>query len=523
MEHRSFFVRLQEAARRHQTVLIAFGLGLAYFVIQIGFINDYGVTWDEPLHRNWGKIFFYYLQKGDRHLLELMPGHGIEYGPLYYFVNFLLSEWLYQSHLLLFVAANHLLNLMTASVAVVFLFLLGERVAGRRTAVIAVLFFVLFPPLIAHAHYNPKDIPLMTAVLITVYVFHRAIERGRRTLFLLTGFLFGVSIALKVSALLMFPVLGITYLLRIREQRGSVDARWVRRETVTVLLTAMMIMLGVIVAWPSAWGDLLLIPRSIRFFLGTDFWPGKVLFFGQEYGGAELPWFYIPLEYLMAMPVFTMLSFVIGTIVAIRRLAPSRLSPSHVMLLLWIFLPMLLSTKPGLVRYDGMRQFFFCLPAVAILAALGWSALLDLLRRWIGQAIPIVAISYAVLLLSLVHEVLLLHPFEGSYRNEIVRPMIPAAMDRQLQIEYWGPTYKQGMQWLIENAEPDPVICVPTAGILVTWYPWREDFTFECSDRSTYVMFFTRYSEARAYAHLVRPVFQIRRMNSDLLNIYRIK
>jgi hypothetical protein len=96
-------------------------------------------------------------------------------------------------------------------------------------------------------------------------------------------------------------------------------------------------------------------------------------------------------------------------------------------------------------------------------------------------------------------------------------------LDTTFQIEYWGASYKQGIEWLAENAGPNPVICVPTAGILVTWYPWRDDFTFECSDKTDYVMFFTRYSEAKIYRELKNPVFSIDRMNSTLLLIYKIK
>ncbi len=506
--------------KRHSTIVTAVALGAFFFAVQLFFIHEYGVSWDEPLHRNWGKIFYLFLRTGDRHLLELMPGHGIHYGPVYYFVNYLLSEALLSMQLLSFVAANHLLNLLTASIAVGFVYAFARSVGTKRVAFLSGLFFIFFPPFIAHAHYNPKDIPLMTALLITSFVFLHALRASSRRLLFFAGFLFGCSIALKVSALLMFPAFTCTYFLWLYSQRTRLNFR---REFFTIVFGFLAVLAGSILAWPSAWGDLLLIPRSILFFT-QDFWPGKVLFFGREYGGAALPWYYIPFEYLSSMPILMMLSFVAGVVLCLRRLLAREFLPLHfTFLLFWVLFPILFSIKPHLVRYDSMRQFFFCLPAIAILAAFGFDALLLRIERRGMHPKAIVIGFLTILFLSLLRETFVLHPFEGSYRNELVRLAVPTAMDSVFQIEYWGASYQQGMDWLTENAALNPVICVPTAGILVTWYPWREDFSFECSAKSTYVMFFTRYSEAGQYALLpMKPAFTLERMQSPLLKIYKV-
>lgn len=501
-------------------MLTALALAAGFFLVQFFFINDYGVSWDEPLHRNWGKIFYIFLRTGERRFLEVMPGHGIHYGPVYYFINYLLSEKLFSAHLLSFVAANHVLNLVTASSAVGLLFLLGKALFNKRIAFLSVLFFVFFPPFLAHAHYNPKDIPLMTAVLLTSLLFVYALRTSKRILFCLTGFLFGACIALKVSALLMLPAFGFSYLLWCFSAAKTASSR--RKALVTMLLIIFAIVIGTIIAWPSAWGDPMLIPRSILFFT-HDFWPGKVLFFGTEYQGADLPWYYILFEYVSVMPLLTMISFGIG-MTALLRSMRTHMKPESLFLLLWILFPLLLSMKPGLVRYDGMRQFFFCLPAIVILAAYGFDACLRFVERSVRKPFLGFCLVFLLVFLSLFREVALLHPFEGSYRNELVRLFIPSDLDHTFQIEYWGATYKQGIDWLLKNADYRPVICVPTAGILTTWYVWREDFTFECSEKSTTIMFFTRYSEAGQYALLpMEPVFTIERMDSLLLKIYKIK
>ena len=515
---------LNEVLRRfrgHEWWLVPFFIGAVFFLVQCSMISEYGATWDEPLHRNWGKLFALFWKSGNRELLSMMPGNGQYYSPLFFYLNYVLSEYLFKGHYLHFYEANHVLTLLTASVGVAFTFLLGRSIGGRRAGFFSVLFLVCFPQFIAHAHYNPKDIPLMTSAVVTAYVFLRALKTFSPWQLLLAAFLFGISIAMKVTAVLIAPAIlaafGLAWFLSPRPQKDAA------RDIGFLFLLGGIALLGLFLAWPSAWGDPLLVWRSIVFFSRPDFWPGKLLFFGVEYRGADLPWLYTPLEYLMGMPVLWMTFLVAGFSLFVRSLLKKQRLVEYSFLLLWILVPILTSLKPGLVRYDGMRQFYFVLPALAVVAAMGLSRFLPWIRhitKW--KWTPVVVI--VILLGSFTHEIALLHPYEGSYRNEVVRMAIPNDMDKSLQIEYWGATYREGMEWLGVHAELHPVICVPTAGVLVSSYPWREDFTFDCNAKTNYVMFFTRYSELdqKPFENL-SPVFEIRRMNSALLKIYKVK
>lgn len=496
---------------------------LAYFAVQLSQISAYGVSWDEPLHRNWGKIFSFFWHTGDRRLLELMPGNGIHYGPLYFYINFALSEYLYSHGWLPFVEANHILTLIVSAFAVGFTYALGQMIGGKKTGFLAACFLVLFPQFIAHAHYNPKDIPLMVAITLTAAVFALAFRKNSRLLLLVSAFLFGLSVAVKINALLMAPVFGITYIFWLYKAiRLSSASVILKRETPTFFLSIVACFVGLYLFWPSAWGDVSLIPESIGFFLGEDFWPGKLLFFGVEYGGKELPFYYVPFEFAVGMPLLMLIAFIAGLIVITRGLRKTQMQIEYLLLFLWVVFPLVYSMKPGLVRYDGMRQFYFLLPAVAVISAIGLQQLLALLKRTSKNPFS-GKVFIGLVFFSLMTQVLSLHPFEGSYRSELLQLAYHSDLDQSFQIEYWGSSYRQGMEWLMENAEPNPVICVPTAGVLVTWYPWRDDFVFECSKESHYVMFFTRYTDARAYRELKDPVFSIQRLKSTLLVIYKIK
>ena len=506
----------------HQDLCIAIILALAFLIVQFFFLPDYGATWDEPLHRNWGKLFSMFWKTGDRSLLYMMPGNGVYYSPAYFTLSYLVSEFFLSWGLPLY-QASHILNLCTASLVVFFTFLLTRHLFSRRVACFSVVFLLGFPQFLAHAHYNPKDIPLMLFVLMTSYFFLWSLSRKNTRLLLFSAFLFGASIAMKVSAILMAPVFLVTYVTSVLpELRNTPMKSFIERQILLVLASTLLLMIGAVVFWPSAWGDLHLIPSSIAFFLGHSFWPGRELFMGTLYAGADLPWYYTPLVYLQSTPVLTILFFIIGATTLLRK-NRSVHKTQAIFLALWILVPLLASLKPDLVRYDGIRQFFFVLPSILIIASLGFDRILSwILTRGLSRWVSVIFVS--VLVLSLIHEVISLHPFEGSYRNEVVRIMNPVDMDRRYEIEYWGASYKQGLDWLAENAEPNAEICVPVAGLLISWYEQRPDLTFNCSRQTSYVMFFTRYSELKSVAfEQMTPIFTIERMGASLLKIYMIR
>ena len=507
-----------------------------YFLLQCIFLSSYGATWDEPLHRNWGKIFLVYLTHGQpTDLLRLMPGGGIYYSPLYYALSYLLSELLLRTTHLQLYEASHLINLLVGSGVVGGMYLLGRCVFTRRKdAWIPVLFLIGFPQFIAHSHYNPKDIPLLFAVLVFSIVWLRALRARSRTLHYLAAFLFGAAIAMKITAILVLPAVLISGFSALSHSSQTSHHHWIRRIlsvfshrtndrilsdysvksiVLFIITTLILTALGLFIFWPSAWFHPSIIIESFAFFTSPTFWPGKELYFGTLYSGVDLPWHYIPFSYLVAMPCVMILSFIVGL-----RSSRTMIDPSQrIFFLLGIAVPLLLSIKPGIVRYDGMRQFFFILPFIVVFAAAGLSSILDRISPRFAVVILLLVIG------SLFHEIVMLHPYEGSYRNELARFIWPKQMEQQFEIEYWGPTYQEGVAWLNDHASLNAEVCVPIAGALLSWYDIRSDLAFGCSKHSSYLMYFTRYREPDTLkaASLV-PVLTIQRIGATLLRLYSL-
>lgn len=480
----------------------------------------YGASWDEPLHRDWGERFLTYLRTLDDEYLYSMPGSGMYYGPTLFSLSTLLSRWLESTFGMLPYEAAHVFNIGIFAITSGGLFAVVRSWYGERLAWLSMLFFLLFPLFVAHAQYNPKDVPLMACALPLMFFGARAIEHTTWRSVAVAGFWFGIAFGIKVSAIVLPAVLAVIYLLSARPllARLRSDAR-----TVPAFVGSAIV--GAVLTWPSLLTHPEFAIGALKLFL-SPFWPGHVLYLGQSYLGADLPWHYIPMQFLLGVPFVTLacaLAGIAGAISAWRRRAPH--APRDIAVLCWLFVPLLLSLKPGLVRYDGMRQFFFVAPAIIILAAVGLQHIIDkitLLGSAFKHIVP--AASVCVVVLWLLTEIARVHPYEGSYVSEMGRIALQPDIGSEIELELWGSPLREGVDWINANAQPNAVVCVPTAPVLLRWYTHRADITFGCTESTTHVMYFVRESELKEglVANLPAPSFTVARYGSDLLRVHKV-
>lgn len=510
----------QLPAGTHRAWLLALGFGVGFLIIGLLTINAYGPSWDEPLHRSWAEATWTYLRTGDTSLILELPGAGRHYGPLFYLLNYAVSGVALQLTALSFTAANHLLTLVTAAAGVTLTFLLALRLLGLRAAAAAAALLILLPPFLAHAHYNPKDVPLLTASVATLFAGSVTYQTRRFSHALAAGLLLGTSVAMKPTAAVLTLVLGGAVLAdQLPPRREEL-----RRLLVLSGVTAAGAAAGLFLTWPILWRRPLHLLESVGYFARGGFWTGNVLYFGALTPATALPWHYIPVMLFFAVPIITTL-LAAGGMVDMLVDGRNRRFPAA-LLLLWLGVPLLLFMKPGLARYDGMRQVFFIVPALTVLAGAGYDALWRAAggrrsgQRWLTAASIVIAGWLVV-------ESARTFPYGGSYINAAARTILGSHLERQFEVEYWGLPYLEGLHWLQENAPPHATICVPVAAHLLAWQQdvTRPDLEFECGPRATYLMTITRFSEwPESNLQLLEttPVHAVSRLGSDLLHIYRL-
>lgn len=495
-------------------------LCIAFLLLGLATIGSYGVSWDEPLHRGWGQDLWQYLLTGDEQLLTELPGGGQYYGPLFYILEYGVSRFAHEALGMPFTAANHLLTLVTATLGLLCTFLLAETLSNRRAAAAATMLLFLLPPFLAHAHYNPKDIPLLTLATAALLFGTWAYRHRRDIDAVLCGIFLGCAIAMKPTAVVLLPVIGGA-LIADMWVRGCGDLRAMIR---LVAVAAVASIAGLLLGWPTLWRQPGLLIEAVRYFAQGNFWTGNVLYFRELTLAAELPWHYTPVMLMLSTPLLTLLLAVAGAVLLIGRALVRAQVFAATLVSLWIILPLLLFMKPGLPRYDGMRQIFFVVPAIAILGGIGWDHLWRMAAR--SATGRVIAAGTSLLIVAwLMLECVRIFPYGGSYVNAPARALLGPRLEHTFEIEYWGVAYREGARWLQHSAVPNSVVCVPVAGHVLDWQDdvKREDLTYGCTPDPQYVMLITRFSEWPDEYHDLagrQPVFTVSRYRSDLIRIY---
>lgn len=96
--------------------------------------------------------------------------------------------------------------------------LLGRALYSAAAGLIALAFFVTDPNFIAHGRYVTTDVPVTLFIVLAVFAWMRALDRGRKRDFVLAGALLGLALGAKFSALFLLPAHAAVMILR---RRGS--------------------------------------------------------------------------------------------------------------------------------------------------------------------------------------------------------------------------------------------------------------------------------------------------------------
>jgi hypothetical protein len=401
---------------------------------------------------------------------------------------------------------------------------------GTFAAFLSVLLLSTFPRLWGDMHFNPKDIPETVFFALTIFMFVTWFEKPSWRRALTAGLLSGASLAIKANALFLpaIVILGVwPWMLTTRpwDQVAQHLAKYLGHYALMVT-TAMVTH---ILTWPYLYADL--------FRLGSYY--DYIFSQGGRQGAST--WNWDPLiQTITTMPETMLALLLVGQGSAIWRLGNAR-SPVLRLLVVWFFLPILRTSLPGMVNFDGIRHFEEFLPAASLLAAYGGASLVEYLAQ--NQPIKKMMWSTGLVLLIVANVgniVLRYDPYEHLHYNSLVGGLWGAHSQYRFPeaTDYWASSYRQGMEWINTNAPRNAVLYTPIADWVVnlTAPIWlRKDIGIVsapalretlASGRAGYVMFVTRtnwYNSIAKYcAQQLHPVYEIIVDRIPILQIYRL-
>lgn len=323
---------------------------------------------------------------------------------------------------------------------------------NRVLACATVFFLVLSPRLFAQAHYNNKDIALLSLTLLVLWQTMRLWQKPTLPRGLWFALAVGLCSGTRVIGIAVCGLCGLAVVARLameKELRGHV--------LVVGLITVLASALFYLLLTPAFLRDPLGFPiYLVKNAVGFSRWHGTVLFDGSRIFTAseKLPWQYLPVMILLTTPIWMLVLLFLGQGTALvrgLRQGKAWLQREDGFLLtlaslLWL-LPLTAAIASRMLVYNGWRHFYFLAGPMSLLMAYG----MNTLWMWAGcrksrRSVLAVALTVCFGLQGV--GIWRNHPYQYGYYNELVSRH---NLDSRFELDYWNLSCTNALQSLMEQ------------------------------------------------------------------------
>lgn len=446
--------------KRHAAALALFAAVLA---IGVAVHADFGISWDEPIQRSYGRTVANYVFKGQDGLFR---DSNRVYGSAYELVLLAFERVRRARDGPEIFAARHLFNFLTFWVSLIFFYRLAIRGAGEAglaptagspvASVLVCLALVLSPTLFGHAFFNSKDLPFLSAFVIAVWSLVRMLERPTAARALVHAIASGWLIAVRIPGILILALTaaGVVYCVLRSEPRHRA------RRVTTFGMYSIVTALCVWGLWPTLWRDPIASFWHALQTMSRYPWDQMVLYRGALVPATGLPWHYAPIWISISTPLTYLAAFGVGVVAMVRHWLSERRRQEptagafQLIVLAWFLAPLVSVIVLGSVLYDAWRQLFFVYPALLLIGMYGVVAAARVAReRWPSRPVRLVVMAAAALAIVDVAGVLRFmirsHPHSHVYFNAFTGGVSGARF--RYELDYWGVSYRAGLEAMLRH------------------------------------------------------------------------
>jgi len=421
--------------------LASMALFAALLVLVFATFNSYAITNDEDVQQRYGEMIVAYYTTGfkDR--------------SLFHFVNLYLYGGLFDvtavlaQRLLPFVepyTIRHILCALSGIGGIAAAWATARLVAGPRAAAITAFALAACGPWYGAIFNHTKDIPFAAAMMAATFFLLRAsrdLPRPRWRDVIGFGVFLGAALGIRSLGLLLIGYVALTIFVSGPRWRGNMrEAVEFFAGSVRALLPAFMIgYLIMILAWPwAALSPLNPIRGLIDF--GAFHYQIRTLLDGQIYDMANVPRWYVPAYLLYKLPLVMLTGAIISVAFILwprggaAGAGLQRRNETLLLVAIGIF-PVLCQVIDRGPAFTGLRHFLFVVPVFAVLAGIGFNAMLAqfaAVRPWLSRA---AALGIGAALVWNAATLVALHPYQYLFYNPLVGGM-PGAAGRY-EGDYW--------------------------------------------------------------------------------------
>lgn len=347
---------------------------------------------------------------------------------------------------------RHFLSALFGFFGIVAAYKISRLLGGERAGFIAITLLAITGTWSGAMFTHTKDIPFATCMAWALYyimLISQQLPKPSLKLTLRLGIAVGCALGMRIGG-----VFTVFYLLLAMGLGGLFAAHTLRaRLNYWICSVKYLVPAGIVacllmaIFWP--WGVMspghpLLAAKSFSHFSFDmlTVMDGKVMKVG------DAPRYYLLAYLLVRLPEVFLIGLLSMLVVAIKQLCQIKVGLTT---LLWFTLVVaamfplvfILLDKPAL--YNGIRHFTFILPPLAVLAALGLSAMLDMLTVSPKLRIGFIVICVA-LTINTAFTFVRLHPYQYVYYNLFAGDLTHA--EHAWEGDYWSSSLKEAAQML---------------------------------------------------------------------------
>lgn len=542
-----------------------FGLTIIilYFFISVFTLASYGVNWDEVHHSTRGQAYLYYFltdkkhydqklfEKGVRHSFYQMPNYDFTKQktidgdhPVFSDIMSSLFNFIFYQKLGIVndFEAYHLYGVVLVTCFLMFMFFWVEQYFGGFSALVSVLSLILYPLFYGESHFNvQKDTPEAVFYGLAIMAFYTGYANKSAKWIIMSSLFFGAALGTKFNILFM-PLIILLWL--IIKERTSIfrKIRGLSPKLRLAFLAFPFIGFGIFYfSWPHLWYD------PIKNIL-------QVIGYYKEFGIAPIPTepshYYLyglntyPLQWILyTTPLIILFLSIFGILYSLTK-GWSEKNRTSILVLLWLFIPIIRVTFPNTSIYGGVRQIMEYIPAMAILAGIGATYIVKLLNDYIARNLKqfnnitikqFLRIGIVLLFIPITLRIISLFPNESIYFNPLIGGLKGA---KEKNIPGWGNSlgnpYRQAKYWLNEHAEKNAKVALRFGNVSnIPRTMLREDIMYSNTYRSgpkregEYVVGVNHYGSHKEFYHykylerFLNPVYEVKVDDVSVLKIWK--
>lgn len=353
---------------------------IVVFVLMTIMSFSYGLSGDEVDMNEYGKaILKYFTSFGENDLVFNMPKEYDRDGVILYYGGFfdLVCAIFNQFSPFEEYTTRHILNAWAGFIAILFSGKIVNLITDKRWGTLAIWVMFLSPFFLGHAMNNPKDLPLATGYIASVYFIIRFFERLPAvgwTDYLWVILSIGLTINIRVAGILLIPYLFVYATFQyFATRKNNKDFEYKLYFKPLVIISVLGYLVGSLF-WPYGLQNPISNPLNALSVM-SDFkvnlgqiWEGEKVFSGQ------LPKNYL-LKSFFITNTFAVIAGLLFFFLFIRQSIKSNAPHIIYFVAFTAFFPLFYIIYKGSNVYHAWRHVLFIFPSIIVLVALGWSYL----------------------------------------------------------------------------------------------------------------------------------------------------